>query len=71
MNERLRLVTELWRLKSELDLPLFDAGREQRLRDALTDANEGPLSSDGLERLIVELLALTRAELGAPEPPAT
>jgi chorismate mutase len=64
-------VTELWRLKAELDLPLFDGGREQLLRDRLAAANGGPLSSDGLDRLVAEILALTRRELGAPEPPAS
>lgn len=68
VNERLRLVGELWRLKAELGLPVFDGGREQRLLEALAAANEGPLSPAGLERLVGELLALTRAELGAPEP---
>lgn len=69
VNERLRLVTELWRLKAALELPLFDGGREQRLRDQLQAANGGPLSEDGLDRLVAALLALTRSELGAPEPP--
>jgi chorismate mutase len=69
VNERLRLVSELWRLKTELELPLFDAGREQRLRAALAEANDGPLSEPGLDTLLGALLALTRSELGAPEPP--
>ncbi|MBM3679597.1 MAG: hypothetical protein FJW96_17245 [Actinobacteria bacterium] len=68
VNERLRLVTELWALKAELGLPLFDGGREQRLRDTLAAANAGPLSAAGLDRLVAEILALTRSELGAPEP---
>jgi chorismate mutase len=68
VNERLRLVAELWRLKAGLALPLYDPGRERRLRDALVAANGGPLSEDGLDRLIAELLALTRSELGAPDP---
>jgi chorismate mutase len=69
VNERLRLVGELWRLKGQLGLPLFDADREERLRTALAAVNQGPLSAEGLDRLVDELLALTRSELGAPEPP--
>lgn len=71
VNERLKLVTELWRLKAEIDLPLYDPGREDRLRAALVAANEGPLSEDGLDALLASLLGLTRSELGAPEPPSS
>ena len=65
VNERLRLVTELWRLKEEHGTPRLDPDRERRLRDELAAANAGPLSADGLERLVGELLELTKRELGA------
>jgi chorismate mutase len=64
VNERLALVEELWRLKRERATELVDTGREQALRRALGEANGGPLSPDGLERLVTELLALTKRELG-------
>ena len=65
VNERLRLVTELWCLKEEHGAPRLDPDRERRLRDELAAANAGPLSADGLERLVGELLELTKRELGA------
>jgi len=65
VNERLRLVAELWRLKQELGADRVDPDRERELRAQLAAANAGPLSADGLERLISELLALTKRELGA------
>ena len=65
VNLRLRLVAELWRIKEEQGAALLDPDREQRLRAALAAANEGPLSAEGLDLLVSELLALTKRELGA------
>jgi chorismate mutase len=64
VNDRLALVEELWRLKRERGAALVDSGREQALRAALAEANEGRLSPDGLDGLVTELLALTKRELG-------
>jgi chorismate mutase len=64
VNERLALVEELWQLKRERGSELVDAGREQALRAALAEANDGLLSAGGLEGLVTELLALTKRELG-------
>jgi chorismate mutase len=64
VNHRLRLVEELWRLKAERGDERLDPDRERRLREALARLNEGPLSEQGLERLVEELLALTKRELG-------
>jgi chorismate mutase len=64
VNTRLRLVAELWRLKEEQGAPLLDPDREARLRESLAAANEGPLTPEALDRLVRELLALTKDELG-------
>ena len=64
VNHRLELVTELWQLKDQLGLDTFDPDREQRLRDALAAANTGRLSASGLDRLVTDLLDLTKRELG-------
>jgi chorismate mutase len=63
VNERLRLVTELWRIKETHGAERFDPDRERRLRDDLAAANGGPLSAEGLDALVSELLALTKREL--------
>jgi chorismate mutase len=68
VNERLRLVSALWELKARLDLPQFDPGREDALRRSLAETNGGPLSAEGLDRLVTELLALTRDELAGMQP---
>ena len=64
VNVRLRLVEELWRLKDDRGADRFDPDREARLREALAAANAGPLSPEGLGRLVDELLSLTKDELG-------
>ena len=64
VNTRLRLVEELWQLKAERGDARLDQEREQRLRDELRAANDGPLSAEGLDRLVGELLELTKRELG-------
>ena len=64
VNERLRLVAELWELKEQLGTERLDPDRERRLRAQLAEANAGPLSDEGLDRLVDELLALTKRELG-------
>jgi len=65
VNTRLGLVAELWQVKEEQGAPRVDPEREARLRESLAAANEGPLSPDGLERLVNELLDLTKEELGS------
>jgi chorismate mutase len=64
VNERLRLVAELWGLKDAQGASRVDPEREARLREALAAANDGPLSPEGLDRLVTELLSLTKRELG-------
>jgi chorismate mutase len=64
VNRRLRLVEELWRLKAERGDARLDPDRERRLREELARRNDGPLSAEGLERLVDELLTLTKRELG-------
>jgi chorismate mutase len=64
VNVRLRLVEMLWRLKQELGAPRLDPEREERLRAALRESNAGPLSAKGVDRLVAELLELTKRELG-------
>jgi chorismate mutase len=65
VNRRLELVSELWRLKTELGLEVTDPGREQRLREHLAGRNAGPLTREGLDEIVTVLLDLTKRELGA------
>lgn len=63
VNERLRLIAELWELKRGLGVEQLDPQRERDLRAELAAANSGPLSAAGLDRLVSELLVLTKHEL--------
>ena len=63
VNERLRLVMELWNLKQRIGADQIDPQRERNLRDELVASNAGPLSAAGVDRLVSELLALTKSEL--------
>jgi chorismate mutase len=65
VNRRLELVIALWKLKAELGLDTVDPDRERLLRAALAATNGGPLSAEGLDRLVTELLGLTKNELAA------
>ncbi len=65
VNRRLALVAELWVLKAQLGLDTVDPDRETRRREALAAASDGLLSRAGLDRLVTELLDLTKVELGA------
>lgn len=64
VNARLRLVAELWELKAAGGINRVDRARERALRDELAQTNAGPLSDEGLDRLVTTLLALTKRELG-------
>ena len=65
VNHRLELVVALWKLKAELGIDTVDPDRERRLREKLAGTNAGPLSAEGLDRLVTDLLDLTKRELGA------
>jgi chorismate mutase len=63
VNTRLELVAELKRYKASRGLPFVDAEREQQLLQELVSVNRGPLSTEGLQRLVSELLDLTKREV--------
>lgn len=67
VNRRLELVLELKQVKEERGVGFLDPARERWLRTLLGDANRGPLSSEGLDELVTELLALTKREVGRRE----
>jgi chorismate mutase len=64
VNRRVDLVDEIRRHKETNGVPFFDAGQEERLLARLREANSGPLSDGGVERLFREILDLVKTELG-------
>jgi chorismate mutase len=64
VNERLRLVAELKRVKAELGVEFLDPAREAYMLEWLGERQGGPLGDEGLRELHTALLALTKRELG-------
>jgi chorismate mutase/prephenate dehydratase len=63
VNSRLQLVDELKRHKEKEGIDFADPEQEERLLQALEQANAGPLSNDGVRHLFSEILALTKREV--------
>jgi chorismate mutase/prephenate dehydratase len=63
VNARLRLVSELKAYKDARGLGFLDPDREARMLAELREANAGPLSAEGVERLLRALLELTKREV--------
>jgi chorismate mutase/prephenate dehydratase len=64
LNTRLKLVAELKRVKAERGIGFLDQAREEWMLQYLTNANTGPLSTEGLREIYSELLDLTKREVG-------
>ena len=62
INKRLELVARIKRFKAENGIAFVDPGREAALLDDLRRTNRGPLSDEGLERILEELLDLSKRE---------
>jgi chorismate mutase len=63
INRRLLLVRELHAFKAEEGIPTRDLEREASLVQAMQDANDGPLSSEGVASFFNGVLELTRREM--------
>jgi chorismate mutase len=63
VNRRIALVRTLHEHKVANDLPLRDPGREESMLADLRAANNGPLSSEGVDGLFRFVLDLTRKEI--------
>jgi len=72
INARLKLVARLKRVKEERGIGFLDPAREEWMLQYLARANRGPLSSDGLREIYLELLDLTKREVAREDgsPPA-
>jgi chorismate mutase len=63
INARIRAVDELRRYKEEHGLSFYDPEREAWLSDYLKRVNSGPLSDEGVERLLTLVLDLVKEEV--------
>jgi chorismate mutase/prephenate dehydratase len=62
VNKRVELVRRLKEHKAASGLDFVDRAQEERLVDRLAEANQGPLSEDGLRALYQALLELVKRE---------
>jgi chorismate mutase len=67
VNARLKLVAQLKRYKESRGIEFVDPEREEWMVNYLLRANRGPLSDEGLRELYVEVLDLTKREVGRQE----
>lgn len=63
INARLQLVARLKQVKEERGIGFLDPAREEWMLQYLARANRGPLTSEGLREIYLELLDLTKREL--------
>jgi chorismate mutase len=63
INARLRLVARLKQYKESRGIGFLDPEREEWMLQYLQRANRGPLSKDGLQELVEEVLDLTKREV--------
>jgi chorismate mutase len=63
INARLELVARMQRYKAANGIAFHDPRRERSLVRSLQESNEGPLSAEGLEEILLALLDLTKREV--------
>ena len=62
VNRRLELVAEIKRHKESTGIEFLDPDREAWMLEDLRRWNRGPLSDDGVKRILQELLDLSKRE---------
>jgi chorismate mutase / prephenate dehydratase len=67
INARLKLVARLKGYKESRGMSFVDHEREEWMLQYLERANRGPLSSEGLQELFDQILALTKREVEREE----
>ena len=60
-NERARIALEIGRIKKELELPVFDPGREKRIFSRMKADNPGPLGDEAVVRLFERVIDESRS----------
>jgi chorismate mutase len=72
LNERTRVVEEIGRIKSELDIPVYEPKREDFVMANVLSNNQGPLDDAAVrrifERIIDEMRSLQKMQAKANAP---
>ena len=60
LNRRLKYALEINQIKLEQGQQVFDSAREQRIFERLRQYNEGPLSDEGMVKIVSTIIAESR-----------
>ncbi|MEA3464795.1 MAG: chorismate mutase [Thermodesulfobacteriota bacterium] len=60
-NRRADMALKIGHLKKELDLPVYDPGREKRIFTKMGAANPGPLDNNAIKRLFERVIDESRS----------
>ena len=56
LNRRSEIVIDVLRAKNVLDMPIYEANREELVLNRVTEGNPGPLADESLRRLFGTLM---------------
>ena len=60
LNQRLRLATEIGKIKKEMGKKIYDPGREKEVFEGLRRKNRGPLKEEDLKKIFATIMKACR-----------
>jgi chorismate mutase-like protein len=60
LNQRLRVVQEIGRIKNEMGIKIYDPGREKEVLERLKRNNKGPLKEEDLRKIFKTIMRVYR-----------
>lgn len=60
LNQRLRLATEIGKIKKEMGKNIYDPGREKEVFEGLRRKNRGPLKEEDLKKIFATIMKACR-----------
>ena len=60
LNQRLRLATEIGKIKKEMGKNIYDPGREKEVFEGLGRKNRGPLKEEDLKKIFATIMKACR-----------
>ena len=60
LNQRLRIVQEIGRIKKEMGIKIYDPGREKEVLERLKRNNKGPLKEEDLRNIFKTIMRAYR-----------
>ncbi|HNR68482.1 MAG TPA: chorismate mutase [bacterium] len=61
LNARAAKAMQIGRIKSAMQLPITDSGRERAVIESLTELNRGPLATEHITRLFSQIIEICRS----------